>query len=120
MSANAIKNHIDGADLISPQMKSIIKSQKKLAPKEMVKFHEETYLESKRNNSNLLRTSSLSPYNKKVQIQKYNNKDRQYCSNVQYQQEIGSNEFIPNGKEDMEIIRKKLLDIKSSSFPGGT
>jgi hypothetical protein len=32
-SANAIKNHIEGADLISPQMKSIIDSEKKLAPK---------------------------------------------------------------------------------------
>jgi hypothetical protein len=32
-SANSIKNHIDGAELISPQMKSIIESQKKLAPK---------------------------------------------------------------------------------------
>jgi hypothetical protein len=32
-SANAIKNHVDGAELISPQMKSIIDSQKKLAPK---------------------------------------------------------------------------------------
>jgi Asp-tRNA(Asn)/Glu-tRNA(Gln) amidotransferase A subunit family amidase len=32
-SANAVKNYVDGAELISPQMKSIIDSQNKLAPK---------------------------------------------------------------------------------------
>jgi hypothetical protein len=32
-SANAVKNYVDGAELISPQMKSIIDSQKKLMPK---------------------------------------------------------------------------------------
>jgi hypothetical protein len=30
--ANAIKNYIDGTELISPQMKSIIDQQKKLIP----------------------------------------------------------------------------------------
>jgi hypothetical protein len=44
--------------------------------KEVVKFHEETNLESKGNNHNLLRTSSLSPNNKEIQIQKYFDKDR--------------------------------------------
>jgi hypothetical protein len=33
VSANAVKNYIDGAELISPQMKSIIDQQKKLMPK---------------------------------------------------------------------------------------
>jgi Asp-tRNA(Asn)/Glu-tRNA(Gln) amidotransferase A subunit family amidase len=44
-SANAIKNHIDGAELISPQMKSIIESQKKLTPK----YYQNSYY--KRRNS---------------------------------------------------------------------
>jgi hypothetical protein len=42
----------------------------------------------------------------------------QYCSNVQHQQEIGSNEFIPNSKEDMEIIRKNYFILKAVHIPG--
>jgi hypothetical protein len=38
------------------------------SPKEMVKFHEKTNLEPKRDNSDLPSTSSLSPSNKDVQI----------------------------------------------------
>jgi translation initiation factor 2 beta subunit (eIF-2beta)/eIF-5 len=41
---------------------------------------------------NLPSTSSLSSSNKEVQIQKYNNKDRQHHSDVQHQQEIRSDE----------------------------
>jgi hypothetical protein len=29
---------------------------------------------------------------------------------------MGSEEFISHSKEDMEIIRKKLIDIKSSTY----
>jgi hypothetical protein len=51
----------------------------------------------------------LSSSNKEV-------KNRQYSSNVQYQQEIGSKEFILHIQENLEIIRKKLIDIKSSTY----
>jgi hypothetical protein len=79
------------------------------SPKEMVKFHEKTNLEPKRDNSSLLCTSSLSSPNKEIQIQEYNNKDRQHHSDLQHQQEIRSDEFILNSEKDMEIIRSKLI-----------
>jgi hypothetical protein len=44
-SANAVKNYIDGAELISPQMKSVIDQQKKL----MFKYYQNSYY--KRRNS---------------------------------------------------------------------
>jgi hypothetical protein len=83
---------------------------------EMVKFYEKTDFESKRSNRYLPRISSLPPSDKEIEIQKYTDKNRQYSSNVQYQQKIGSEEFISHSKKDLEIIRKKLIDIKSSAY----
>jgi hypothetical protein len=86
------------------------------SPKEVVKLYEETNFESKRDNSDLPSTSSLSSPNKEVQIQKYIDKDRQYSSNVQNQKEIKNNESLSYSKEDMETIREKLLNIKSDPY----
>jgi hypothetical protein len=87
------------------------------SPKEMVKLYEKADFEPERNNSDLPSISSLSSPNKEVQIQKYIDKNRQYSGDVQHQQKIGSNEFIPHSEEDMEIIKKKLFNIKGSSYP---
>jgi hypothetical protein len=51
-SANAIKNHIDGAELISPQIKVIIDQNKKLMPK----YYQNSYY--KRRNSYNYRNSN--------------------------------------------------------------
>jgi hypothetical protein len=87
------------------------------SPEEMVKFYEKTNLKPEGDNSSLLSTSSLPPSDKEIQIQKYNNKNGQYRSDVQHQQEIRGHESIPHSEKNMEIIRKKLLDIKSSTYP---
>jgi hypothetical protein len=83
----------------------------------MVKFYEKINFKPERDNNDLPNTSPLLSYNKEVQIQEYTNKNGQYSSDVQHQQEVGSQEFIPHFKEDLEIIRKKLLNIKGSAYP---
>jgi hypothetical protein len=73
----------------------------------------------KKQTSNLKEMTAVyfaSPDNKEIQIQNYYNKDGQYNSDVQHQQKIGGNEPLSYSKEDMEIVRKKLLNIKSSSY----
>jgi hypothetical protein len=81
---------------------------------EMVKLDEKADFESKRIDSNLPSSSSLPSFDKEIKIQVHFNQDGQYSSDVQHQQKIRSNEFIPIVAEDMEIIRNKLLTIKSS------
>jgi hypothetical protein len=60
---------------------------------EMVKLCEEINIESKRDYSHLLSIFSLPSINKEIKIQKNPDKNRQYSSNVQHQQEIRSNKY---------------------------
>jgi hypothetical protein len=79
---------------------------------EMVKFYEETDFKPERDNSDLPSILPLPPSDKEIEIQEYTNKNGQYSSDIQHQQKVGSQKFILNYKENMEIIRKKLLNIK--------
>jgi hypothetical protein len=83
----------------------------------MVKLYEETNIESKGDYSHPPSTSSPPPSVKEIEIQKYPDKNRQYSSDVQHQQKIRSEKPIPHSEKDMEIIREKLLNIKSSTYP---
>jgi hypothetical protein len=83
----------------------------KNSPTEIIELYEETNFESEKHNSHLLSTSSFFPSDKEMEIQKYPDKNGQYSREVQHQQKIGSEKFISQGKEDMEIIREKLLNI---------
>jgi hypothetical protein len=85
----------------------------------MVKFNEDTNFKSERINSNIPSSSSLPSSDKEIEVQVNPYQDRKYSSNVQYQQKIGSTEFIPHvAEEDMKIIKEKLLVIKGSTHPG--
>jgi hypothetical protein len=81
----------------------------------MVKLEKESNLKSKRVNSDISNSSSFPSFDKEIEIQVNLYQDRQYSSNVQYHQKIGSNEFVPYVAEDLEIIRDKLLAIKSNT-----
>jgi hypothetical protein len=86
------------------------------SPKEMVKLYEKTDFESERDNRNLSSTSSLPSPNKEVQIQKYIDKNRQYSSDVQHQQEIRSNEPIP--RKIWKLSERNYLILKSVHILG--
>jgi hypothetical protein len=51
-----------------------------------------------------------------IEIQKYPDKNRQYNGYVQHQQEIRSKKHIPYSKKDMEVMKKKLFNIKINTY----
>jgi hypothetical protein len=89
-SANAIKNHIEGADLISPQMKSIIDSQKKLTPK----YYQNSYYK-RRNSYNYGNSNSN------------NQLASQIASQIAKTFVASSNSFFPDGGKDTRRILSK-------------
>jgi hypothetical protein len=88
------------------------------SPKEMVKFYEKTDFKSERDNSNLPSTSSFSPSNKKIRIQKYIDKNGQYRSNVQHQQKSGAMNLYCTTKRIWKLSERNYLILKAVHIPG--
>jgi hypothetical protein len=83
MASNAVKSYIDGAELISPQMKQIIENQKKLMPRN---YQNSFY---KRRNSYSYSGSNYS-----------NQLDSQIAAQIAKSLMVPSNSFFQEGGED--------------------
>jgi hypothetical protein len=127
LAANAVKSYIDGAELISPQMKQIIENQKKLMPRNYQNFYykrRDSYSYSGSNYSNQVASQIAAQIAKTLVVpsnsffQEGGGDFGRILSNPEAATSLYTQEVIAAEEEDVKIVETESFKLRRGGTEG--